>query len=118
MTDTLILVFGAGGERDHEKRPIMGNIASQIADKIILTSDNPRSEDPKQIIEDIYAGIEKKHTHKITKEIDRKKAIQLACKTAPKGAIVAILGKGPDEYQIVGRTKSVFSEKGIIAEFK
>lgn len=118
MTDDLIVVFGCGGERDATKRPIMGEIASQIADKIILTSDNPRSEDPAKIIDDIIAGIQKKNIGKISKEIDREKAIKLACKMTKSSSIIAILGKGPDEYQQIGSIKHPFSEKAILKEFK
>jgi len=118
MSDDLIVVFGAGGERDHEKRPIMGNIASKIADKIILTSDNPRTEDPNQIIQDIISGIAPKNQHKIIKEVDRKIAIEKACELAKSSSVISILGKGPDEYQIVGNIKSVFSEKELLKNYK
>jgi len=117
MTDDLILVFGAGGERDHERRPIMGGIASQIADTIILTSDNPRTEDPNGILEDIISGILPENRHKIIKELDRKIAIQKACTMAKNTSVITILGKGPDEYQIVGNIKTVFSEKEILATY-
>jgi UDP-N-acetylmuramyl-tripeptide synthetase len=118
MTEDLIVVFGCGGEREAGKRPIMGNIASQIADKIILTADNPRSEDPARIIEDIFAGVQKENIGKITKEIDREKAIKLACQMSKPGSVIAILGKGPDEYQQIDNIKYPFSEKAILKEFK
>jgi len=114
MTNHLIVVFGAGGERDHTKRPAMGKIATQIADVVIITSDNPRSEDPLEIIEDICAGIEEKNRHKVMREPDRKKAIKIACQKATPSSIIALLGKGPDEYQIIGNRKIRFSEKEII----
>lgn len=118
MTDNLIVVFGCGGEREAGKRPIMGDIASQIADKVILTSDNPRSEDPAVIIENIFAGIKKENLEKISKEIDREKAIKLACEISKPSSVIAILGKGPDEYQQIGAIKYAFSEKAILKEFK
>lgn len=118
MTNDLTVVFGCGGERAHDKRPIMGDIASKIADKVILTSDNPRSEDPKSIIEDILSGINKDNANKIFKEIDREAAIKKACLESKEGSVIAILGKGPDEYQQIGLIKHPFSEKNIVKEFK
>ncbi|MFC1843057.1 UDP-N-acetylmuramoyl-L-alanyl-D-glutamate--2,6-diaminopimelate ligase [Candidatus Dependentiae bacterium] len=118
MTDDLTVIFGCGGERDHKKRPIMGHIATVIADKIILTSDNPRSEDPQNIIQNITTGITKENAHKVTQELDRYNAITHACKSSKKSSVIAILGKGPDEYQIIGENKSFFSEKEILKEFK
>jgi len=118
MTNDLIVIFGAGGNRDSKKRPIMGHISSSIADKIILTTDNPRTEDPDKIIDDIISGIDDKHMLKIIKEPNRKKAIQLACNVAKKSSVIAILGKGPDEYQIIGNNKMKFSEKEILADYQ
>jgi len=117
MTDDLIVIFGAGGQRDHAKRPIMGSIASEIADTIILTSDNPRTEDPHKIIEDIYLGVAQQNKHKIAKEVDRKKAIKHACDIAKTTSVIAILGKGPDEYQDIKGRKTKFSEKDILKEY-
>jgi len=113
-TDHLIVLFGAGGEKDLTKRPIMGKITSQIADLVILTSDNPRSEKPEIIIEQIYSGIDPNNNHKIIKEVDRKQAIKIAYKLSRNSSIIALLGKGPDEYQIIGNIKHKFSEKEII----
>jgi len=118
MTNHLIVIFGAGGERDKEKRPIMGKIASRIADLVILTSDNPRSEKPETIIDNISSGIPKACQSKIIKKVDRKQAILSACKLAKKNSIIALLGKGPEEYQIIGNTIHKFSEKEIILGFK
>lgn len=118
MTNNLIVVFGAGGERDHSKRPLMGNITSEIANTIIVTSDNPRTENPQKIIEDICSSIEQKNQHKIIKELDRKIAIQQACKIAKCNSVIAILGKGPDEYQEINGVKTKFSEKDILKNFK
>ncbi len=96
----IIIVFGAGGDRDKTKRPIMGRIAEDLADVIILTSDNPRSEEPEKIIEDICEGIKgKKEIHKI---IDRKEAIKKAIEIAETDDIVLIAGKGHETYQIIG----------------
>jgi len=117
MTNDLIVIFGAGGSRDQEKRPIMGNIAAQWCDKIFLTTDNPRLEDPNRIIAAIAAGIPKAKQEVVTLEPDRKKAIEKACRMASPSSIIAILGKGPDEYQIIGNTKKKFSEKEILHTF-
>lgn len=114
-TKHLIVVFGCGGERDKTKRPIMGAIAEQYADVIILTSDNPRSEDPVDIIQDICAGIALKH--KIIKELDRACAIHKAYELSAAGSIIVLLGKGPDEYQIIQGVKYPFSEAAILRGF-
>ena len=114
-TDHLIVVFGAGGERDPSRRPHMGAIAAQYADEVIITSDNPRREDPQSIIDDILSGI--KDRSSVICEIDRERAIQIAYTHAHKNTIIALLGKGPDEYQIVGTTKTYFSEQAILQSF-
>lgn len=114
LTAQLIVVFGAGGGRDKSKRPMMGNIASEIADVIVVTSDNPRLEDPVVIADDIICGIPELSRHKIVQELDRKKAIELAYQLSDNGSIIALLGKGPDEYQIIGTTKNYFSEQRIV----
>lgn len=121
-TQNLIVVFGCGGERDRTKRPIMGEIAAKWADAIFLTSDNPRSEDPVKIIDDIFVGVPDYNRHKITIEPDREQAIIKACNNAQNnissGSIIALLGKGPDEYQLVGNTKKYFSEASILRTFQ
>ena len=114
LADNLIVIFGAGGERDHTKRPVMGAIAAQLADTIILTTDNPRSEDPATIINDIKSGIAACYMHKIIVELDREEAIKKAYQMASSSTIIAVLGKGPDEYQLVKGVKTYFSEKNII----
>lgn len=114
LTDDLIVIFGAGGERDRTKRPIMGALAAQYADTVILTTDNPRSEDPVTIIDDIKGGIIASHTHKIIVELDREEAIKKAYQMAGSTTLIAVLGKGPDEYQLVKGIKTYFSEKNII----
>lgn len=111
-TDNLIVIFGAGGGKDPQKRALMGSAAEQFADKIILTDDNPRQENPQQIVNDILAGIVK--TSKVIVEHDRQKAIERAYEVSQEGSIMLILGKGPDEHQIIGTKKIPFSEKGIL----
>lgn len=114
LTDNLIVVFGCGGDRDQGKRPLMGAVAAEIADRLILTSDNPRSEDPKKIIEDIESGISADSMHKVQEELDREKAIKKAYALSCAGSIIVLLGKGPDEYQQIGTVKYPFSEAAII----
>ena len=100
----LICVFGCGGDRDPTKRPKMGKLAEELSDLVIITSDNPRSEDPKQIINDILSGI--KNTSRIVVEADRKNAIQTAIKKASKHDVIVIAGKGHEDYQIL-RDKTI-----------
>lgn len=114
LTKQLIVVFGAGGGRDKSKRPMMGVIAADIADLVIVTSDNPRLEDAATIARDIVRDISQELTRKIIQELDRKKAIEYAYQLSDEGSIIALLGKGPDEYQIIGTTKHYFSEKNIV----
>ena len=107
-------MFGAGGARDKTKRPIMGAIAANLADIVIITSDNPRSEDPIEIADDIIKGIDEDLHHKTLLELDRKQAIELAYFYSNKESIIALLGKGPNEYQIIGTQKYYFSERSIL----
>jgi len=134
----LTVVFGCGGDRDKTKRPRMARVAEQLADSVIVTSDNPRTENPDDIISDIVAGFETGPPIKnavlrdtrysaghLTAEIrdtkiiepDRKKAIELAIKTAAGNDIVLIAGKGHETYQIIGTQKFNFSDKDIAREY-
>lgn len=128
----LRVVFGCGGDRDRTKRPRMAKVAEQLADFIIVTSDNPRTERPTDIINDIIPGFESRAScivngessheprttnHKIIIEQDRKKAIGLAIKAAEKDDIVLIAGKGHENYQIIGNQKSNFSDRTIAQEY-
>jgi UDP-N-acetylmuramyl-tripeptide synthetase len=113
-TQQLVVVFGAGGERDAIKRPIMGGFAVECADAVILTSDNPRSEEPEKIMQDILSGVPESMMHKVHIEYDRAQAIKHAYSVAREGAIIALLGKGPDEYQLVQGNKYYFSEREIL----
>lgn len=112
----LIVVFGCGGERDAIKRPLMGKIAAEYADKVILTTDNPRGEDPEKIIQEIMVGIENNVNVHI--ELDREQAIHSAFNFAGKNTAIALLGKGPDEYQLTQSVKMPFSEKKIIEQLQ
>lgn len=111
--ERLIVVFGAGGDRDVEKRPLMGTVASKYADFIILTSDNPRSEDPEKIVQDIAKGIKGEH---YIIEIDREKAIRKAFESSKPGDIILIAGKGHEEYQEIAGKKVHFSDREVVLE--
>lgn len=105
----IICVFGAGGDRDKLKRPLMGQVAAQFAKHIIVTSDNPRNEDPDMIIEDILKGI--KNHPSIQVEINRKEAIKKAMEMANENSVVLVLGKGDESTQIIYDKKFHFSDK-------
>jgi UDP-N-acetylmuramoyl-L-alanyl-D-glutamate--2,6-diaminopimelate ligase len=110
------VLFGASGTRDKGKRPLMGAIAARFADHIVLTSDNPGPEDPLYIIECIKEGIPAEKHSVVIAEPDRALAIKKAYTLATSGAIIALLGKGPDEYQVVQGQKTKFSERTILQE--
>ena len=110
----LIVVFGAGGNRDRTKRPLMGKTAEAIADLIVLTSDNPRFEEPMAIIEDILSGIENKG--KVLVEQDRRKAIELAISMAQEGDVILIAGKGHEDYQEIKGVKYPFKDSEVVKE--
>jgi UDP-N-acetylmuramoyl-L-alanyl-D-glutamate--2,6-diaminopimelate ligase len=105
----VICVFGCGGDRDVKKRPIMGKVAGEISDFLVITSDNPRTEVPEKIIDMIEEGV-KETTAKYVKITNRKEAIAYAIEIAMAGDIVIIAGKGHEDYQIIGRTKYPFSD--------
>lgn len=106
------VIFGCGGDRDTLKRPLMGKVACKYADEIIITSDNPRTEDPEKIIYDVSQGLElDKNIYKI---INRKEAILFAISKAAKDDTILIAGKGHEDYQIIGRDKFDFSDKEIV----
>ncbi len=110
----VITVFGAGGDRDRGKRPLMGKAARRWSDLVILTSDNPRSEDPDLIIEDILTAFG--GDDRVLREPDRRKAIETAIKSAKDGDVVAVLGKGHEEYQEVQGVKYPFSDREVVRE--
>jgi len=110
----LIVIFGCGGDRDKEKRPVMGNIASDLADYAIITSDNPRSEDPMKIIEDIKKGF----TNNTCRVVEnRKDAIFEGIKAARQDDVLLIAGKGHEDYQIIGDRVFHFSDREVVEEF-
>lgn len=113
----LITVFGCGGDRDRTKRPIMGEIAARYSDLAMVTSDNPRTEDPDKIIEDVVAGVKKLAAPENYMVIpDRRQAINRAVEMAQDGDVVVIAGKGHEDYQIIGTTKHHFDDREVAAE--
>jgi UDP-N-acetylmuramoyl-L-alanyl-D-glutamate--2,6-diaminopimelate ligase len=115
MTDrNLWVVFGCGGDRDKKKRPMMGKIAVQIADRVIISSDNPRSESPESIIDEILGGIN--NHQKVEVEVNRRKAIQLALKNASAGDTILVAGKGHENYQEINGIKYPFDDRQVIRE--
>lgn len=111
----IITVFGAGGDRDKGKRPHMGAVAARLSDRVIVTSDNPRSEDPDMIIDDILGGIGT--AAHITREADRHRAIALATEVAAAGDVILVAGKGHEEVQVIGGEKLHFSDREEIEKY-
>jgi UDP-N-acetylmuramoyl-L-alanyl-D-glutamate--2,6-diaminopimelate ligase len=112
----LIAVFGCGGDRDRTKRPQMGAIAASFSDLCVITSDNPRTEDPNKIIEDILAGTRQGNAETVI-EIDRRKAIETALAQARKGDFVLVAGKGHETYQIFKDRTIHFDDREVVREF-
>jgi UDP-N-acetylmuramoyl-L-alanyl-D-glutamate--2,6-diaminopimelate ligase len=112
----LITVFGCGGNRDKEKRPLMGEAVARLSDVIIVTSDNPRNENPVKIIEDIIPGI-LKYKSDYFSITDRKEAIYFALKTMGQNDILLIAGKGHEDYQIIGSETNYFSDQAVVLEY-
>ncbi len=113
----LIAVFGCGGDRDASKRPKMGAIAEQLADMIVVTSDNPRTEDPQQIITDILTGIERFQPERMVVDPDRKSAIHKAIDMARPNDIVVVAGKGHEDYQILADRTIHFDDREVVQEY-
>nr|WP_320117249.1 UDP-N-acetylmuramoyl-L-alanyl-D-glutamate--2,6-diaminopimelate ligase [uncultured Marinifilum sp.] len=114
--EQVITVVGAGGDRDKTKRPLMAKISAELSDKLILTSDNPRSEDPNQIILDMKAGVDANNQRKVLAITDRKEAIRTACMLAQKNDIILVAGKGHEDYQEIKGVKHHFDDKEVIQE--
>ncbi len=110
----LIVVFGAGGDRDKSKRPIMGRVGASLAKKLFITSDNPRNEDPQTIADEIVAGIQ--DTTNVVVELNRKKAIEMALDSQEDEEVVVILGKGDESYQIIYDKKFPFDDREVVKE--
>ena len=116
-TEQVITIIGCGGDRDKTKRPVMAQVACDWSDKVILTSDNPRSEEPEAIIRDMEAGVSPVNKRKALSITDRKEAIRTACHLAKPGDIIVLAGKGHEKYQDVKGVKYPFDDKKILKEF-
>ncbi len=114
--EQLITVVGAGGDRDRTKRPVMARVAAENSTKVILTSDNPRSENPEEIIAEMLTGIDASLQRKVLHITDRREAIRTACMLAQKGDIILVAGKGHEDYQEIKGVKHHFDDKEVIAE--
>jgi UDP-N-acetylmuramoyl-L-alanyl-D-glutamate--2,6-diaminopimelate ligase len=114
--EKIITVAGCGGDRDKTKRPVMAKVACEHSDKVIFTSDNPRSEDPAQIIKDMEAGVSASAKRKYISIVDRKEAIKTAISLAGKEDIVLIAGKGHEKYQEIKAVRNHFDDKEVVRE--
>ncbi len=114
--DRLTVVFGCGGDRDATKRPKMGAIAARLADRVVITSDNPRTEDPQKIIDSILTGVAPSAMAAVEVEPDRRQAISRAISGARAGDLVVVAGKGHEDYQITGDTRIHFDDREVVRE--
>ena len=109
-------VCGAGGNRDKGKRPLMAKAAARMSDRVIITSDNPRNEEPQDIINDMLAGLDSEDLQKTLSIVDRREAIRTACMMAQSGDVILIAGKGHEDYQIVKGVKHHFDDHEVVRE--
>ena len=112
----IITVCGAGGNRDKGKRPLMAKEAAKLSDRVIITSDNPRFEEPQDIINDMLAGLDKDDMRKTISIVDRREAIKTACMLAQPGDVILVAGKGHENYQDVKGVKHHFDDKEVLSE--
>jgi UDP-N-acetylmuramoyl-L-alanyl-D-glutamate--2,6-diaminopimelate ligase len=115
--ERIITVVGAGGDRDSTKRPMMAKIAAELSDKVILTSDNPRSEDPEAILTDMTNGLDSEAARNVLSITNRREAIKTACIMAQSGDIILLAGKGHEKYQEINGVKHPFDDKEVITAF-
>jgi len=115
-TEQVITVIGCGGDRDTAKRPVMAQVACDWSDKVILTSDNPRTEDPNTILKDMEAGVSPTNRRKTLTITDRREAIKTACHLAKPGDIILVAGKGHEKYQEINGVRYHFDDKEILTE--
>ena len=109
-------VCGAGGNRDKGKRPLMAQEAARQSDRVIITSDNPRNEEPQDIINDMLAGLSAEDLKKTISIVDRREAIRTACMMAQKGDVILVAGKGHEDYQIIKGVKYHFDDHEVVKE--
>jgi len=112
----LLVVVGAGGNRDKTKRPVMASVAVNNADFVVLTSDNPRNEEPNDILNDMRQGIKPEQMGKVLTIVDRKEGIKTACMLAKANDIILVAGKGHENYQEVNGVKHHFDDKEVLRE--
>lgn len=112
----ILTVFGCGGDRDRGKRPLMAQAACEFSDRVIITSDNPRTEDPQAIVNEIATGIPPDWAGSVRIELDRRQALALALQTATEGDVILVAGKGHEDYQIVGDQRLPFSDQKVMGE--
>jgi len=117
FNEQVFTVVGCGGNRDKEKRPVMGRIATEMSDTVIFTSDNPRNEDPFEILKEIESGVEAQNTNRYITIEDRHQAIKTACKMAKQGDIILIAGKGHEDYQEIKGVKHHFNDMEEVIKF-
>lgn len=115
-TEQVITIIGCGGDRDKTKRPIMAQVACDWSDKVILTSDNPRSENPQSIVEEMEKGVSPTNKRKTLSIVDRREAIKTACHLAKPGDIILLAGKGHEKYQEINGVRYHFDDKEILME--
>ncbi len=115
--EKLITIIGAGGDRDRLKRPLLARIACELSDRVLLTSDNPRSEDPLAILDEMEAGLTVTMKRKCVRISDRREAIKTACMISVKGDIILVAGKGHETYQEINGVKHHFDDREILNEF-
>jgi len=114
--EKLITVVGCGGNRDKQKRPVMAEVAASMSDLSIFTSDNPRSEDPETIIQEMEVGIPAQYTNKVLSITDRKQAIRTACSLANPNDIILVAGKGHETYQEIKGVRTHFDDMETVDE--
>lgn len=114
--EQIITVVGAGGDRDRTKRPLMAEKACEFSSQVILTSDNPRSENPEAIISEMESGVPAYANHKVLAITNRLQAIKTACKLAKSGDIILVAGKGHEKYQEIKGVKHPFDDKQILLD--
>ncbi|MEP7168291.1 MAG: UDP-N-acetylmuramoyl-L-alanyl-D-glutamate--2,6-diaminopimelate ligase [Bacteroidota bacterium] len=114
--EKVITIIGCGGDRDSAKRSVMSRIACELSDKVILTSDNPRSEDPNEIIRQMQQGVQPHHYKKALSIVDRREAVKTACSLAQSGDIILLAGKGHEKYQEIKGVKYPFDDKQVLQE--
>src|SRR4029079_18651576 len=114
--EQVITVVGCGGDRDKAKRPIMAEVACEHSDRVILTADNPRSEDPEAILKEMEAGLTMAHKRKMLRITDRREAIKTACALAQPDDILLVAGKGHETYQEIKGVKTHFDDREVLVE--